>query len=299
LDLSFSTKQAVLGGVGIFAGSAGGSTTSGGSGGSIERVKLTDPAATEYQVLAGEGGTSSGRGGAGGGISQVNFAAPNAGFIFRAGNGGLGSGDGGAGGAVEKLSGFGGIIKINAGYGGDSPASRGGNGGSVRDLSLSASTFVREIIAGGGGDGDIAGGDGGDVLRVRVNGDIGNFGIAALVDSISLNGVLATGGGGTGAAAGNAGRIETVSARRISNILAVNFLSATQFSAVRAIAGVVAEQIGSDLDGDGAFDFTDTGAPGFLPGSGDASDDGFVFVKASGVTAGSFSTEPLRLLSVV
>jgi hypothetical protein len=109
-----------------------------------------------------------------------------------------------------------------------------------------------------------------------------------------------TAGGGT--TAGVTGEISNVQAARIAAILAANTATEadalTTANAVSALSRITAKVIGADIDGDGAFDFTDAGAAGFNLGDGDTAIDGLVIALTAGYQTATITPVPLQLILV-
>jgi hypothetical protein len=281
----------------IYSGN-GGSAAIGGQAGNIESVKISDPWSAIYGFYAGDGGSSEGANGAkaGGNVSGVAFKAPLARAEVFSGRGGNAvSAAGGAGGDISGITGTIGLIIVEAGYGGDSTNNVGGNGGSVHDLKLTATQTVQYIRAGDGGySNNGLGGNGGSISRIKIGGDIGNF--SASFGIYGMGGLIA----GQGREGINSnGSVESVSASRIAAIFAGNESSVLSTNAaVKSIAKITARVIGADLNGDGQFAFSETGASGYILNSLDAAIDGLVVVRNGGFDDATVSVAPLKLATV-
>lgn len=180
----------------VLAGDGNDSTgAKGGAGGRISKLTFLDTKDT-FEIHGGDGGTSTaktGKGGAGGGISAL--AITSTGDFSN--NAHINAGDGGDGnlaGAGGSLKGFtfnfsanvGNYLYCNAGDGGDGlddkPKARGGNGGTISNLTFT-STAAIDFVAVYGGDGGDAGsnsngrgGNGGSVTKITYSALGGQYG---------------------------------------------------------------------------------------------------------------------------
>ena len=276
------------------------------NGGNVIGITISDalnPAF--YSIESGSGGNGTTLGGSGGDVKTIAVNAPNSRLAMQAENGGNAA-TGGAGGKISGLTGNFAILNFIAGNGGTGTTGAGGNGGSVDSFNVTISRYTDLFNAGSGGNStSAAGGLGGSVSGIKVIGDIGRFEGAQSfgTGTNSMTGLyVGQGGVGVGAVRANNGSVLNVTAKRIAAILAGDIDSLPSDlgveNAVFAIAGVVASKIGTDLDLDGIFDFTDTGAPGFLLTGTDIVIDGIVIVRAAGFTATSLSVAPLKLETV-
>jgi hypothetical protein len=181
-----------------------GSAGNGGNGGEFANGRFAgitgiDPDAspeTALAVIARNGGSGTVKGGIGGSINGVT--ASNSPFggttgitinrnmlteaLLVAGNGGNGgSGDAGGGGSVSKLklSVEGGVLWTFAGNGGTSTSAKGGAGGGIKDSTLALVSSINDagmiLQAGNAGSGATAGGAGGSLLNVNLNGPVGKL----------------------------------------------------------------------------------------------------------------------------
>jgi hypothetical protein len=201
----------------IEAGAGGDAATGrGGAGGSVRGVAalsvdlLNDDVFTAAsRVAAGDGGSGS-RGGLGGSLADVRIFEPGktpdqAQLLFQAGSGGQGLLAGGVGGGVSGLTfiGFATLPAAQAGDGGTATSGRGGNGGSLNNVTLRSDWVLGQIkdgerlvpaaavAAGSGGNGLGAsgrGGSGGSAsnLNLRVSGPLGT---TSAVDAVGEPGV--------------------------------------------------------------------------------------------------------------
>lgn len=185
--------------------------TTGGSGGSITDLKITNAVVTS-QLSAGEGGAgTAGAGGKGGSVSgakiTLNVDIPSTAGIL-AGSGGFGTGGkGGDGGDVTKSS-ITSLLSLNdmlieSGAGGGSVANDGGNGGQVTDVKLS--------IFGGnfGGGVSVAGGEGGNVTTTGNGGAGGSVSglVAKVIGDLNIGGGVGGSGGATSGKGGDGGSV--------------------------------------------------------------------------------------------
>lgn len=174
----------------------------------------------------------------------------------------------------------------------------GGNGGNVGDSAFTATVALLHAQAGdGGGSANAVGGKGGDVLRLKVAGDIGNFAQLFGSDYTKMGGLIA-GLGGSSSMDRVIGSIANITAKRIAAIYAGEQIGTINSNAfVTSISNITASVIGADLDGDDTFDFSDVGSPGFGLSTGDTAIDGLVIVKTDGFDDDTVSATPLRVLS--
>jgi hypothetical protein len=220
------------------AGDGGAGTKGGGDGGSIRdmaprfnvRTLGVSPFAM-FQALAGDGGGSiTGKGGNGGSITNIapladiNFFDDE--IYFQAGHGGDGV-SGGAGGSVSRFinlpttQDIPSIVSFIAGDGGTGTSGKGGKGGGVSQITVSATgngssfgpldispinpppvstlepsayTFNRFLAGNGGGSSGNIGGKGGDVSSLQHGTASGAI---AVVAGAGGTGLIAGGGGGS------------------------------------------------------------------------------------------------------
>ncbi len=330
------TLGEVLGSVITFGGPGGNALHAGGTGGDggdvsgvVAKAKVLT---SSLAILAGSGGNGLARGGDGGNVEGTKFTSPNVGgnVNLNAGDGASasGSGDGGAGGALTKNSviasanveasitfstGSGG--NTNSGLAAMSGANSGvnitvtqgvedinvdsGNGGNVGDSAFTATVALLHAQAGdGGGSANAVGGKGGDVMRLKIAGEIGNFAQLFGSDYTKMGGIIAGLGGSSSMDRVN-GSIANITAKRIPAIYAGEQIGTINSNAfVTSISNITASVIGADLDGDDTFDFSDVGSPGFGLSTGDTAIDGLVIVKTDGFDDDTVGATPLRVLSV-
>jgi len=282
------------GGIQVWGGEGGNGGT-GGRGGSVFSSTLVgDDWVGVYAGVGGEGVTVGGSGGAITGVTaSSNAVSPRGkgadfvgGVYLEGGNGGDATGRGtglvsGAGGAVSSIT----IpvadhVMIRGGAaGGVAGAGTGGAGGSVRSINVvRVGAAVDYIVAGAGG--SVAagnGGAGGSISGVTVNGAIGYetgpFGYNNM-------GGLFAGPGGAGTRAGANGSVTNVRADGIAAIAvtwpgAASSVYMTDILTCTSVSNITADFVGSDLDGDGEFDYTDTDVSGTYT-AGDVPLDGYV-----------------------
>ncbi|HZJ15483.1 MAG TPA: hypothetical protein VFD27_10550 [Chthoniobacteraceae bacterium] len=243
LSIVLPANLAFEGEVTISAGDGGNGFSDGGIGGNITgttvRFSPQRQGAFSTTVFAGDGGFGvGGKGGDGGNLRSNSF---DQGFQLTAGMGGRGR-VGGTGGEIIG-NGFAGFYDSNArtqeliaGTGGNG-VKAGGNGGDIRDFHGDHSGRVTgspigtlAYTAGSGGDaGSGPGGHGGDILDS-----------SPLADAAFLGGdiYLAAGFGGNGVTGGNGGSVQT-------------FRYKTSGSVNPAIASVLAGDGGKGISGDG------------------------------------------------
>jgi hypothetical protein len=164
---------------------------------------------------------------------------------------------------------------------------------------------VRTVEAGNGGDGRLAG-QGGSVHGIYVAGDIGDFSTDFDVtqQTAGMGGIVA-GMAGTGAGLATNGSIVDVTAVGIAAMLAgTPAANAVGYgNGVYKIAGISAEVIGADVNQNGVFDFIPGGASDTYtpdnahdPLAGDTALDGFVLVRAEGLSP--LPVVPLKLIEI-
>jgi hypothetical protein len=277
----------MLGAANFTAGSGGDADFgNGGAGGSLSRILAgTKLGALAVQAGAGgDGGVGSGAttglGGAGGSIVRsslgVVVSITGEGVLAFGGNGGAGITGGGAGGSLlslnlntyETMSGIAGFL--HAGSGGDAGGSgaHGGAGGRIDGITQSKdlNSSISAIIAGAGGDAPSGtGGLGGSVTNVKTIGFIGKpsdlSGKLGIFDEAGrVQGVFA-GAGGTGATVGLAGSVLQIHARQIAAIATIVDEGTNTFGLAKRVAGISADRVGYDVDGDLTFD---AGTDGFI-----------------------------------
>ena len=304
------TLGEVLGSVITFGGPGGNALHAGGTGGDggdvsgvVAKAKVLT---SSLAILAGSGGNGLARGGDGGNVEGTKFTSPNVGgnVNLNAGDGASasGSGDGGAGGALTKNS----VIasanveaSITVTQGVEDINVDSGNGGNVGDSAFTATVALLHAQAGdGGGSANAVGGKGGDVMRLKIAGDIGNFAQFFGSDYTKMGGLIAGLGSSSSMDRVN-GSIANITAKRIPAIYAGEQIGTINSNAfVTSISNITASVIGADLDGDDTFDFSDVGSPGFGLSTGDTAIDGLVIVKTDGFDDDTVSATPLRVLGV-
>jgi hypothetical protein len=192
----------------------------GGKAGNISSLRVVNSDLEAFNAISGNGGAATGttgKGGAGGNITgldgldnDVDLAVSGT-FVLHSGNGGAGVKGGGSGGSIlstefesinmaaDVASGNGGAVLGLGALG------KGGNGGALTKLNITARGFVGVVeasgvvISGNGGNGGGtkgAGGAGGNITTVNLNA----AGSSALTSG--------TGGDGSGAAPGKGGDIK-------------------------------------------------------------------------------------------
>jgi hypothetical protein len=241
LSINLPANLSYNGQVDLTGGTGGNGFSTGGAGGSITGTTVRfSPARTGSfftQAHAGHGGFGvGGKGGDGGDLRTNSFDAGN---LMEAGNGGRGrtGGDGGdiiGNGSIYDSRGL--FQELIAGFGGDG-VKAGGNGGAIRDYHGNHSSQLTgspdgnlTYIAGRGGNAVSGrGGNGGDI-----------FDSSPLSDSAFLGGdiFLQAGFGGNGLTGGNGGTVQT-------------FRYKTSGSVNPAIATVLAGDGGKGVSGDG------------------------------------------------
>jgi hypothetical protein len=233
-DIAFFSTAGGL--INVLAGD-GGRAVSGPGGAGGDLVNLTPFAggtgsggqnnfAGDLYMKAGDGGDGASGGRGGDIVSFLNrpSTTDNPGVLaFIAGNGGNGvNGNGGDGGRVANLN-VGSTGSNNgsrptsivylynhivAGAGGSSAGARGGNGGGVTNVITSASNGAYAVAAGAGGDGLMAGGNGGSVntLSMAVAGLGAGKGLIIAGSGGSAGAFLTDDGSGAPAFGGRIGR---------------------------------------------------------------------------------------------
>jgi hypothetical protein len=310
LTLSFPFNFNTTNAIEVSAGNGGGAVAgiTGGAGGTISNLKLTDNHSfVTYRLESGAGGLS-GTGGAGGGVDGVVLAAPFATVQIRGLEGGSGLIGGGAGGNVHNVTGRVGVLTVEGGLGGTGGPIGGGAGGDIDLITITAGIMVQRIQAGPGGLSTLlGGGEGGSISNVKIVGDIGNFTRPFGLGDSAMGGLFAGAGGESAGVAGPAGSVTNVTATRIAAILAAGFSTnggnLTNLNAVSALTNVHASVFGADVNGNGNFDFVDSPVvpnPNngiFLLGDGDLALDGLILVLSAGLPA-PLVPAPLKIITV-
>jgi hypothetical protein len=250
------------------------------------------PAGGGLAIISGAGGQGGaiGRGGAAGSITSSTVGSTDAfdiyGVMLQGGIGGQGGLGGGTGGNVSNIqlnspenpiSYTGGYDVISslilAGNGGAATGATaiGGTGGSISGITEAkdVNSAINLIQAGNGGNAVATGGLGGSVTSVNTVGLIGqasdnsvSFGVfqtqadTAFFSTLFPEGIpqgVFAGEGGTGVTAGLAGSVYSIRAAQIAAIgAAAN--SSGYFGAAERVAGITAESIAYDLNGNGVYD---------------------------------------------
>lgn len=271
--------------------------SNGGSGGSINffgygstAESLTPTPFGDIIIRGGDGSQSSdGRFvGSGGSLSGINGSVSfdkGTKTIIQAGAGGSTPKKGGNGGSVNNLSlqrgGNPGVeLEILAGDAGDSPlgknGAKGGSVSAVNVIELSESAIFRHITGGDGGDASKKGGTGGSVSDVNIVNHDIGVRMGLPFGYDSMGGVFA-GEGGNAATKGIAGSVTSITADAISSIVAGR---GAVPQLVNKVANIYLNDSNLLIESEGAFE--PNGIPGtgelqrFTPTSGEAFRIGFL-----------------------
>jgi hypothetical protein len=208
---------------------------------------------------------------------------------------GTGGTFGGAGGNIGSVKGSVGTLELRASNGG--AGAYGGIGGNVLNVNIDAvGSFVRSIEAGDGGTGTIAGAGGG-VSTVTVAGNIGDYSVPFGFTPTGMGG-LSAGIRGGGAGKAQNGSVTNINADNIAAIVAGGGYQ--DADDVTSISLIHTNSIGADVNGNGIFDFINSGTPAhilFDAAYGDIPTDGLVVVKIGGLQGVAASI--LELIQVV
>jgi hypothetical protein len=239
-------------------GTGNSDASKGGHGGAVSDIffyGFSKGGVTEFSARAGDGGEAGAVGGNGGAIGKVAASIHGEEALLRAGNGGAGLADksrGGLGGSISKTSLLGsnsfGVIsqldatRVDAGTGGDGGLA-GGNGGSVQDCVLNASDLALE--AGHGGEGGTTHGSGGSIVKNSATSNsqllvsAGDGSVGGSVQSLKVDtgdSVEITAGNGIGMVDGVTGKLKPAHGGSVRDVEFVMY-GFPQYGGVQITAG--------------------------------------------------------------